>query len=51
MVFPETHRLLLCLTYITINVAVAERMKYCEIIINRWVLIFEDFVVHLNHEI
>ena len=24
---------------------------YCEIIINRVVLIFADFVVHLNHEI
>jgi hypothetical protein len=25
-------------------------MKYCEIIINRGVLIFVDFLVHLNHE-
>jgi hypothetical protein len=24
--------------------------KYCEIIINHGVLIFSDFVVHLNHE-
>ena len=23
---------------------------YCEIIINRGVLIFADFVIHLNHE-
>jgi len=27
-----------------------QHFSYCEIIINRGVLIFADFVVHLNHE-
>jgi hypothetical protein len=33
---------------LTIHCAVLSR--YCEIIINRWVLIFVDFMLHLNHE-
>jgi hypothetical protein len=46
---PKGGRLIQVLMYIEFTFT-SKRNMYCEIIINRGVLIFVDFVVHLNYE-